>query len=100
MIVPISRKIMMSLEFSMMKAVMEHSYCNAEAPSHILRSAGKYQPACGTNVSSVTEDSVVFIQAGRVKAFSSPLHPCRIFGGVFLFRMQSYVPVPGRFGVR
>jgi hypothetical protein len=52
-----------------------HSFVTRTLLHLFCRSAGKYQPACRPNVSCVTEDSVVLVQAGTVKAFPPPTSP-------------------------
>src|SRR5262245_23196064 len=81
MIVPISRKIMISLEFSINKTSMEPARnCYDD------RCEEKYQPGCLANVSCITDGFVVSMQAARVKAFPPP-HPRRTLpGGAFFIR--------------
>jgi hypothetical protein len=83
MIAPISRKIMMSFEFSINKETMEiNSDCCDDCRKQ------KYQPALASCVSCVTDDFVICVQAEWVKVFSSPSPPPESFWrGFFIWRL-------------
>jgi hypothetical protein len=81
-IVPISKKTMMSLEFSMMKDVMESLLIGSRGIS-----VGRKIPVRLPDKCELRHRQLFPLHPDcQREGVSSPLHPRRPFGGVFLFR--------------